>query len=172
VSYSSELLATANRLLSPAQGQEVSRSDCNRAVSTVYYAVFDCLCSAVADRIAGREDDDEPPSEVWIKIYRSIDHTQLRDALFRVAPAKPEERYSPANSIATAFKKCLDARQDADYDRRKVMDCGAARSLLNDARNVVLMLGDGEIWKLIDGSDRELYVSQLIAELLLPRQKR
>ncbi|NJR20308.1 MAG: hypothetical protein HC777_01705 [Hyphomonadaceae bacterium] len=50
MTYFYDLLGSAKKLLS---GPSCTQSDVNRATSTAYYAMFDCLASAAADFITG-----------------------------------------------------------------------------------------------------------------------
>jgi hypothetical protein len=109
-------------------------SDCNRAVSTVYYAVFDHLCRAVSNRIVGPFGKYASPTENWVQVYRSIDHRRASEVLKRyLDPASPTH----LKQFATHFARLQNARIGADYDPAKKFNKSEVEDLINDATSAI-----------------------------------
>ncbi len=157
------------KLLRTDDDVEPSKSDCSRAVSTLYYALFDAVCTAVANRVAGRQIDGQRPSQAWINIYRAMDHRSVRDTLFSVTRADKADSSNEYAFVAITFNKLLEHREEADYDRRKDFDPIVVNSLSIEVYEAVSML-EGE------GNHRDVDItssfSNLIVALLLPKPKR
>jgi uncharacterized protein (UPF0332 family) len=167
VSYAQELLETAKGLLLGQNGEGPSRADCNRAASTIYYALFDCLCNAIGNRIVGNTNEQPTPSDAWTTVYRHIDHAALEAALFRVKfPNQDIETFSKI--IAATFKRGRDERTKADYNRAQDVDLDAAKQLLTETRNVIFLIEDPDAI----GFDSKAWLSSLIIELFFSRTKR
>jgi uncharacterized protein (UPF0332 family) len=167
VKYSFELLETAKRLLTPKEGQAPSRSDCNRAVSTLYYALFDRICEALANRIVGEVSESSPSRDEWLRVYRSIDHAVLASALFRVAKSKIEEdKFS--DLIAATFKRCQDMRTTADYDRTQDVDLDAAKQLHDETYTIISIIAYSDDI----GFDAERWLTLLVLDLFFSKSKR
>jgi hypothetical protein len=167
LTYSKELLLTAEKLLQVVDDQQPSQSDCNRAVSTLYYALFDCLCSVVADRVAGSVDAAAIPSAPWTRVYRSLDHKFVRDTLQSVAQLDGSDVKSNIKFVASTFNKILQHREEADYDRSKDFDLPTIRNLLSEVRTAISLLEGG-----FDGDDTSGRFTDMIVALLLPKPKR
>ena len=168
MTYARELLETAQVLLQCSDVGSPSRSNCNRAVSTLYYALFDCVCTAVANRAAGKLDEKMGPTIAWTKIYRSLDHKFVRDTLQSVANVQGVMVKSNCSFVATAFSKILQHREEADYDRRKDFAPETIQSLINEVTFAILLLENE--FDLDD--DATPSFSDLIVALLLPKPKR
>ena len=167
MTYAQELLESARKLLVSDNGKVTKSSDCNRAVSTAYYALFDCVCSIVADRVAGRLLDNLKPSAPWLRVYRSLDHRFVRDTLVRATQAEEYETNS-LSLIATIFNRLLDAREFADYDRGKDYDVDAVLVKIFEAQFAVDRLEEFSV-----SSTREAdLLSKIIVELLVLKPKR
>jgi hypothetical protein len=141
--YARQLLLTASKLLEPREleGKILYSTDCNRAVSTAYYALFDALCTAVADYSVAQVVDVEKRKALWEKIYRSIDHKFLKDNL------KNLKSRIPANAKALkflelAFERLQDARTQADYIRGQHFNPVEAGVLVREAERAVEIVGD------------------------------
>ena len=135
MTYVDELLATAEKLLQDTTLDPPTRSDCNRAVSTAYYACFHHICSLVADRIAGLTDGTELGQKEWTEVFRSITHASIIQALIEL---KKERRDEIGNNELTlkVFKKLHTAREDADYNALKTFDVLEAKQLIREARDL------------------------------------
>jgi uncharacterized protein (UPF0332 family) len=139
LAYCDDLIRTAFKLLSQTAEHSPTGSDCNRAVSTAYYAVFDFLCTLIADRLAGEERQASPSSELWIEFYRSVDHVALRDALLRQSDLMilTGDLFSEILSLGSAFNKIQQARHDADYNQGRVFEPAEASQLVYEASRAI-----------------------------------
>ena len=81
-----------------------------RAISDAYYALFHALAHMCADTLVGST---RRRSEAWRRIYRTLDHTQVREELRR-----PEVKaiHPMLVDFAADFARLQDARHVADYD--------------------------------------------------------
>jgi hypothetical protein len=139
LAYCDDLVLTARKLLQQTQGGLPSGSDCNRAVSTAYYAVFDCLCTLIADRLTGEERQVGANGALWTEFYRSIDHIALRDALQKQNDLLllPGDLFSEILSLGSVFNKLQQARYDADYNQGRVFEAAEAGQLVYEASRTI-----------------------------------
>jgi uncharacterized protein (UPF0332 family) len=165
VAYCDELLLSAEKLLSVNAGETPSVSDCNRAVSTAYYAAFSLLCSVVANRLVGKEENDSAKSGSWLRVSRSIDHIKLKVALHKLAKVEPDDFWGYRGACAAAFEKLQTARTDADYDTTKSFNADEAKQMLAEAEVFCLMV------RATPKNDPE-WLGDLSIELFLPKQTR
>jgi uncharacterized protein (UPF0332 family) len=167
VTYATDLIASAKKLLIGDGGEPPSSSDCNRAVSTAYYAVFDCICSLCADHLVGPLEPDSLDSEAWVRVYRSLDHKQISEALPKVKGLAEDTQYF-VTSIGAALKSLLEARGDADYNRNKNFDLREASEFINQASRIVDMIQDPEdFW----GLDWDAFTKNLTVELFSRKRR-
>jgi uncharacterized protein (UPF0332 family) len=133
LTYSKDLLDSARRLIGGPRARP-KHSDCNRAVSTIYYAVFDHLCRTVANKIVGPVNKYSLPSSIWVQVYRSIDHRRALDVL--KSYSKPE---SPTHlkQFATHFVRLQNARIDADYHPAKKFSKITVEDLIKAASSAI-----------------------------------
>ena len=106
-----------------------------RAVSTAYYAVFHALAGLCADyvtRSAGRS------SEEYLRVYRSLDHGQLRSALGQ-SPLKDNGRLGRIGAIVVRLQV---ERHRADYlpPARGLFPSDLAQELIDLAREAIAEL--------------------------------
>lgn len=102
-----------------------------RAVSTAYYAAFHALAALCVKSLLPRPRSDE---EV-LRVYRALDHGQLRSA-FLQQPLKEHERFK---DIASLIVKLQQERHRADYlppDSALFLE-NEVRDLLDQARVAV-----------------------------------
>ena len=87
------------------------RADLCRAVSTTYYAMFHCLASTCADRLAGRAGTvgNRP---MWRRVYRAPEHRQARTRCENVPSSFPDE----VREFGHVFSVLQSKRHFADYD--------------------------------------------------------
>jgi hypothetical protein len=136
-------------------------------MSTAYYALFDCICSAVADRVAGKLEDDRRPGASWSRVYRSLDHKFVRDTLVRVTKAEASEA-SIFSTVATIYTRLIEAREFADYDRGTNFDVDAVKVKIFEAQFAVEIVEGASS---LSCSEAEV-LSQIIVELIVPKPKR
>jgi uncharacterized protein (UPF0332 family) len=159
VAYATELIETAKKLLSNSGSKQPSVSDCNRAVSTAYYAVFDCLCSTIADRISGGALETHPMQDDWLRLFRSIDHKKLRDALVSVK-GRAVATWSGYADISSIFNKLQEAREEADYNHGRLFDHDEASQLLFEAEICIFEVDHAR-------AENPSYLSALIVALFI-----
>lgn len=136
MSYVDELLATAEKLLVGSGASQPSRSDCNRAVSSAYYACFHHICALVADRVSGLANGTELGNKEWTEVFRSITHTGIIQALVRLKEDRPDGNAINEITLRT-YNKLYSARQDADYNAMRTFEVGESKQLIYDATLLV-----------------------------------
>jgi uncharacterized protein (UPF0332 family) len=107
-----DFVATARSSVE-ASGQTPTETDCRRAVSTAYYAVFHCLAADCANLLIGPDGSDRG-REAWRRVYRALEHGPARDRCGnrdRMRSFPPEIR-----NFAGVFARLQDRRHEADYD--------------------------------------------------------
>ncbi len=135
MSYSIDLLSSGQKLLGGVRGRP-RRSDCNRAVSTAYYAVFDCLCRGIANRIVGQIPRGTPASKVWVKVFRSLNHEHAGSTLGHTLLPEAQSG-AELQGFATRFNKLKNARHEADYNPSRHFNKDEAQALLDEARTAI-----------------------------------
>lgn len=118
-----DLLDVARHLLRTAPGRP-NNVYLRRAQSTIYYALFHCLCAAGANVLVGSS---KQTSESWSRVYRALEHGTAHNAMLNQQTIK---RFPKFGNFCTAFVDFQKKRHDADYDPRP------ARALrVQDIRN-------------------------------------
>ena len=112
------------------------RSDCNRAVSTAYYAVFDCLCRSIANRIVGQVPRGMTASDVWVQVFRTLDHERAGTVLGKTLNEKSVFG-SQLRSFAVTFIKLKEARHEADYNPSRHYNKDEAQFFIDEARRAI-----------------------------------
>ena len=107
---SEDLIETALRLVSGRVGRP-RQTDLQRAISTVYYALFHVAASDAANLLAGSGPG--RPNKAWTQVYRSLDHGAAKSACREVRRLGfPSE----IEIFADGFMRLQEARHAADYD--------------------------------------------------------
>lgn len=107
-----DLIDTARGLLRHNNGRP-RQADLRRALSTLCYALFDCLARDAADTlIGGKKADRSQPA--WTQVYRSLEHGTVthkcsQDSRLRQFP-------SDIQDFAALFVSMQEKRPKADYD--------------------------------------------------------
>jgi hypothetical protein len=138
VAYSDDLLSSARKQLGKGQGRP-RYSDVNRAISTAYYGLFDEICQACANKVAGVSNAGQRPDENWTKIYRSLDHTHIGKILAEVTKP-PQTPSKELLQIRTQFFRLKAERLDADYNPSVVRSKPEALALIDDAQEAIQAL--------------------------------
>jgi hypothetical protein len=136
VDYSKQLIASAQKLLASDGGTGPSAADCNRAVSTAYYAFFDFLCSRISCQLIGNDPTVAYTQDNWVKVYRSLNHRQIRLALFEAGKTGADPLLL-LPQMAVSFKKLQEEREDADYNFKRVFSATEAAQLVNEAKLII-----------------------------------
>ncbi|OYU50689.1 MAG: hypothetical protein CFE27_15825 [Alphaproteobacteria bacterium PA1] len=137
--YSHQLIGSAQRLLGGKRGRPQS-SDCNRAVSTAYYALFDHLCRLVANRIITSPEGASVTSKTWVEVYRSVDHGKAQTLMGRLSRGPDGTESDHLIKFASAFIALQNARNEADYVPTKEFGKIDAEILINQAKSAILHL--------------------------------
>jgi uncharacterized protein (UPF0332 family) len=166
VTYAIDLLASARKLLTGISGAPPSSSDCNRAVSTAYYAIFDCVCSLCANHVVGQVKSGSEHSEAWLRIYRSLDHKQVSEAVQKIS-SLDDTSQSHALFISTLLKAALEARGEADYNRNKNFEPKDTLRIIGEAEMVIELLQNPENW----GLDLDAFAKNLTVELFSRKRR-
>jgi uncharacterized protein (UPF0332 family) len=105
-----ELIDTAYRLLN-ITWKHPRQNDLKRAVSTAYFAMFECLARQCADTLVGT--GKSRSDGAWRQAFRALDHGFAKQACGRV-----EKLGFPDNIVhfANIFVRLQEERHRADYD--------------------------------------------------------
>ena len=133
MAYYDDLLDSARKLLGNARGRP-RYSDCNRAVSTAYYSVFDFICRQCAIRVCGPLPMGQRPSDDWVRVYRSLDHAQVGSILIAIAGPKSTHPLAP---LSMQFQRLKEARLEADYDPSVTFSKVEALALIDNATTAI-----------------------------------
>ena len=82
----------------------------NRQVSTLYYAMFHCICSSNADVLAGSS----VSRSDWIRVYRALNHRRALKCCRMIANASHFD--TDVQTFARLFERMQLMRLSADYD--------------------------------------------------------
>lgn len=109
------LLRLARRLAEGAHGTRPGRPDSvelQRAVSTIYYALFHCLARCVADTLVAKTRAARSQS-AWVQAYRAVNHGNVKKQCIKQSPIKlfPSE----IQDFARLFVDMQYNREEADY---------------------------------------------------------
>jgi uncharacterized protein (UPF0332 family) len=147
-------------------GAPPSSSDCNRAVSTAYYAIFDCVCSLCANHVVGQVKSGPERAEAWLRIYRALDHKQVSEAVQKVS-GLDEVSQSYVLFISTLLKAALEARCEADYNRNRNFEHKDAFRIIGEAGTVIELLQNPETY----GLDLDAFTKNLTVELFSRKRR-
>lgn len=103
-------LSTA-RLLAQADPKKPNQSHLKRAVSAVYYSLFDALARTVAGTLVGAT---KQRQAAWRRVYRALDHRRARDELKKIS--RDPHSSSSTRRFAYEFIEAQERRHRADYD--------------------------------------------------------
>lgn len=107
-----DLLRLAQSL---AEGENPDQATLRRAVSTVYYAMFHCLCQTCADLFVGADGG----RAAWRQTYRALQHTFAKNAcnLQDKKQGPILQKFPPEiRNFANQFYNMQLKRHNADYD--------------------------------------------------------
>lgn len=83
-----------------------------RAVSTAYYGMFHALGRSNADALVGTTPTG-PDIQLWLNIYRALDHREAKDKLASYRQKNPVPEVS---NFAAVFTSMQTHRHNADYN--------------------------------------------------------
>jgi uncharacterized protein (UPF0332 family) len=140
------LLRTASRLALGGRGKP-RQSDLRRAVSTIYYALFQALAAEAADLLVGRS---ARSSAAWRRVHRAIEHRTAKSAA--EALAKSRSASDDLRRFCRAFTRAQEERHAADYEpsaRLRREEVGAALEAGHAALDSLERLGRDERLELV-----------------------
>ncbi len=148
VTIVSRLLEAAELLL---KEKPKSATFKRRAVSTAYYAVFHQLARLCTDCLLK---DAESSDENYERIYRALDHSQLRRAFGQ----PPLAGHKTLRKIGDAVLRLQSERHRADYLPQDVtlFPTEIANELINQARQTIQDLNE------LENADRRVLASCLL----------
>ncbi|MGP4749879.1 hypothetical protein [Agrobacterium pusense] len=108
-----DLLTTARELVDKKNPRQ---ANLKRAVSSVYYAMFHCLCESCANNFIGKSNG----KAAWRQTYRALQHTFAKKACDSVNDKKQKailEKFpDEIQDFANQFYNMQLKRHEADYD--------------------------------------------------------
>ena len=152
------------RLLATAEKGRPRQASLRRSVSTSYYAAFQALCVACADRLVGRSQ----PWSVYTPVFRALDHYATTQALREPFLAETPD----LKRLGLIMKDLQRAREWADYNPEPRPDY---RPQTNDSvftRQEALRLVDSavEAVRIVDRLDDDTRLK--LATRLVPRTRK
>lgn len=112
-----DLIKTANDLVLASGRSKPRQANLRRAVSTIYYAMFHCMCHNCANVVIGRSKNHGKAA--WRQVYRAVQHTFAKGAcdatngkqklILQRFPAEIQD-------FANHFYSMQIKRHKADYD--------------------------------------------------------
>jgi hypothetical protein len=114
-----EMLMTARRLIETNVGDQATRLDLRRAVSSAYYALFHFVAQSCTEIFLPKRS--KALSRARLQAYRSIDHRDIKSACILTK----DPRYGSPQSMrafAEVFLTMNKHRERADYDPSAIGD--------------------------------------------------
>ena len=148
-----DLLALADVLVALSGRGSFLQAALRRSVSTAYYALFHALCTLCSDSLVRWSRTD-----LVDRTYRSLDHGTARRRL--AALASTSSSGSSIKRVSTLFSLMQDQRNDADYERPRVLlSRNEAVLSIRNAREAIELLTAMD-----DDARRQLAVELLVAK--------
>ena len=154
----------AARLLATTDKGRPRSASLRRAVSTAYYAVFQALCTACADRLVGRRQ----PWDVYTPVFRALDHYATTQALRQPSFATTPELHR----LGSLLKDLQSVREWADYNPEPRPDYRPGTNDSSFTRQEALRLVDlaAEAVAIVDRLDEDARLK--LATRLVPRTRK
>ena len=148
-----DLLDLAEELARRTGRASFRQAALRRAVSTAYYALFHALCTVCSDGLVRWSRTD-----LVDRTYRALDHGSARRKLAALASTAVPN--APVRRISGLFASLQDYRNDADYERPRVLFSRVeVRLLIGDARDAIDLLAAMD-----EDARRRLAVELLVAK--------
>lgn len=110
---SDEFLECARRRLQTEPSLK-KEGELRRATSDLYFALFHAVCGALVEEFVF-DGETESFREVFLAIYKQVDHGRLEKNARRVAQKKPSFS-EPLTAFAKQISAMKNKREQADYD--------------------------------------------------------
>ncbi len=152
------------RLLAMADAGRPRSASLRRSVSTAYYAVFQALCAACADRLVGSG----KPWSVYTPVFRALDHYAATQALREPFLATTPE----LQRLGLILKDLQRVREWADYNPEPRPDYRPGMNDTSFTREEALRLIESavEAVRIVDRLDDETRLR--LATRLVPRPRK
>jgi uncharacterized protein (UPF0332 family) len=151
--YVGDLLELAVLLAAQRGRSSLVQASLRRAVSTAYYALFHALCTICSDGLVRWS-----RTELVDRTYRSLDHGTARRKLSALATRAAKG--DVVKRVSIVFAELQDSRNDADYERPRVLFTrSAVAAEIAKAQEAVDLLGS-----LSEGERRSLAIELLVAK--------
>lgn len=127
-----DLLDSAEDLLKGSSRPR--QANLRRAQSSIYYAMFHCLCKMTADTLVGGPGSNSS-NKAWQQAYRAVDHGTTKNACKQqsIINRFPVSIQDFANSFCSAQEK----RHKADYDPNVQLGKSEVKAEINWTRQVI-----------------------------------
>lgn len=148
-----DLLDLADGLARQSGRPSFQQAALRRSVSTAYYALFHALCTVCSDGLVRWSRTD-----LVDRTYRALDHGTARRRMASLASSAASG--APIKRVSGVFGVLQDSRNDADYERPRVLFSRTEVLLLiADAREAIDLLAAMD-----DDARRRLAVELLVAK--------
>lgn len=148
-----DLLDLADGLAQQGGRPSLRQAALRRSVSTAYYALFHAICTVCSDGLVRWSRTD-----LVDRTYRALDHGTARRRMAALASVAVSG--APLKRISGIFSLLQDNRNDADYERpRMLFSRVEALLLIGDAREAIDLLAVMD-----DDARRRLAVELLVAK--------
>lgn len=132
--YQFDLIDSAERLASSANGVEPTQADLKLAVRATYFAVFGAGCCNCADCFIGSSETDRL-KHAWLRAYRAPDH---RFAKLQCSNNAELSKFSEGIRVyAETLVEYQDLRECADYDPWSIFNQDEALDCVTNARSAI-----------------------------------
>ena len=133
-----DLIAVARTLAAGGNASNpggTTDTELRKAVSCSYYAIFNTLCLAYADVMAGPYVASQMGRELWNMAYRSIDHGPARS---KCSDTGSMSRFSPGiQGFAVRLVDLQRLRHEADYDPATTFTQSQVNRIVDDAEDAL-----------------------------------
>lgn len=127
-----DLLDTAADLL--AGNSRPREANLRRAQSTIYYAMFHCLCKQCADTLMGGTGATRS-NKAWKQTYRALSHGKTKNSCGHKQISKFPD---PIRNFANLFVSLQEKRHEADYDPHANFAKSGVKTDLTWAKQVII----------------------------------
>jgi len=148
-----DMIVTARQLVKNSGEKRPREADLRRAVSSAYYAMFHCLCTAAADLLIGGKAAKRSDA-AWRHVYRALNHGSAKNACNNQEVIKKFP--DPFLDFAKEFTESQKRRHDADYDPEARFQKSDVEEFIDTAETAI------RNFKQEDTADRRAFVVWLL----------
>jgi hypothetical protein len=121
--------------------------DWRRAISAAYYGLFHFVIAAAADMMVGADRRD---TFLYTLVYRSVDHSRLRNLCSQLSGTKPQNLplvpssgFGTIADFARIASNLYELRNLADYDPSRNFTPDEAKLAISDTRQAITWFQQG-----------------------------